>query len=384
MDDSALCCCEYINEDGERSHILAAFCNCEAVDEAFDRLITLNPVDERTTKKFWRTLSDRLRIPWRGGARQVPLDIFGAVILVPCIILLACISWTMAFISYIIIFPLVTFSIHRFFRKKTTLQSDSVLYGSTICNERMHVKKHTRTKFFLVWLMVSVFSLIVIYFTQVIPYLKISPYENLLLVICMWISCTSMYLVHVTSCAGFEPRSTADEQLYGEIIESGAWRICGECKKQVPRQASHCRTCDACFLMRDHHCIWLDTCVSCVNDRWFVTGLWFGVMSLMYGSHLSLTSVCHPKLYDLYFTMVMLPHQCPDAFVNFQSRLVISGSCYGVLLGTLVAVALIQQLVCVVSGVRLREYRHRRQLPGQSCIWSLKYAFRNCLHFWWR
>ncbi|XP_068211530.1 palmitoyltransferase ZDHHC23-B-like [Palaemon carinicauda] len=380
MDDSALCCCEYINEDGERSHILAAFCNCEAADEAFDRLIKLNPVDERTTKKLWSTVSDRFRIPWPGGARRVPFDIFGAVLLVPCIMLLACISWAMAFISYIIIFPAVIFSIHRLFRKKASLQSAS-LYGSS---EGKHVKKHARTKFFLVWLLVSVFLLLVIYSTQVIPYLKISPYENLVLVIFMWISCTSMYLVHATSCAGFEPRSTADEQLYGEIIESGAWRICGECEKQVPRQASHCRTCDACYLMRDHHCLWLDTCISCVNDRWFVIGLWFGLLSLMYGSHLSLTSVCHPKLYDLYFTMVMLPHHCPDAFVNFQSRLAISGTCYGILMGILVAIALIQQLVCVVGGVRLRDYRHRRQLPGQSSLWSLKYAFRNCLHFWWR
>ena len=36
-DDSALCCCEYINEDKERSHLLATLCNCEAIDEAFER-----------------------------------------------------------------------------------------------------------------------------------------------------------------------------------------------------------------------------------------------------------------------------------------------------------------------------------------------------------
>ena len=36
-DDDPLCCCEYINENKERSHILATLCNCEAIDLAFDR-----------------------------------------------------------------------------------------------------------------------------------------------------------------------------------------------------------------------------------------------------------------------------------------------------------------------------------------------------------
>ena len=32
-----LCCCEYVNVDGERSHILAVCCDCEAIDDTFDR-----------------------------------------------------------------------------------------------------------------------------------------------------------------------------------------------------------------------------------------------------------------------------------------------------------------------------------------------------------
>lgn len=32
-----LCCCEYENEHGERSHILACCCDCQALDEACDR-----------------------------------------------------------------------------------------------------------------------------------------------------------------------------------------------------------------------------------------------------------------------------------------------------------------------------------------------------------
>ena len=32
-----LCCCEYENMDGERSHIFACCCDCEAADQVADK-----------------------------------------------------------------------------------------------------------------------------------------------------------------------------------------------------------------------------------------------------------------------------------------------------------------------------------------------------------
>ena len=209
-------------------------------------------MEERLKGKLWSTFSDRLRIPWRGGAKKIPLDVFGALASVLIIIFLGSLSWTMAVISYIIILPVVIFFVHRLVRKKAVFQDTSV-YGN---NGEKFARKYPRTKFFLAWLLSSLFLLLVIYYTQVITYLKISPYENFVFLTFICISGTSMYIVCVTSCAGFEPRGTDDEEFSEEVIESGAWRICGECEKQVPRQASHCRTCDTCYLLRDHHCIW--------------------------------------------------------------------------------------------------------------------------------
>lgn len=36
-EDEALCCCEYVNSRGERSHVAACCCDCEDLDDAFDR-----------------------------------------------------------------------------------------------------------------------------------------------------------------------------------------------------------------------------------------------------------------------------------------------------------------------------------------------------------
>lgn len=33
----SLCCCEYVNSRGERSHVAACCCDCEDLDDAFDR-----------------------------------------------------------------------------------------------------------------------------------------------------------------------------------------------------------------------------------------------------------------------------------------------------------------------------------------------------------
>lgn len=36
-DEEILCCCEYVNWHGERSHIGACCCDCEDLDDACDR-----------------------------------------------------------------------------------------------------------------------------------------------------------------------------------------------------------------------------------------------------------------------------------------------------------------------------------------------------------
>ncbi|KAG7162751.1 palmitoyltransferase ZDHHC23-like isoform X2 [Homarus americanus] len=368
-----------MNEDGERSHVLLAFCNCDAIDEAFERLFTLQSLERGNVKKVIDTLSDRLRIPWCGGAKKVPLDLSGAVLCVIITVFLGCFSWTLTVVTYVVILPAMLYSVHRCIRKKVTHENPTT-YGA----KGIRGVKYPRSRFYFAWVTVSLASLLIIYYTQVIPHVKISLYENFIFMVFTCLSCTCLYLVRATSCAGFEPQNKGVDEECEEVIESGAWRFCGKCETQVPRQATHCRTCDTCYLLRDHHCIWLDTCINCVNDRWFVIGLICGLCALCYGVHLSLTTVCHPQHLDVYFTTLLVPHRCPDAFASLQSSLSVSGACYGILLATFVAVALVQQLVCVLSGVRLREYRRRRELPNQFSCCSFRNGFRNCFVFWWR
>lgn len=36
-EEEVLCCCEYVNRHGERSHVAACCCDCEDLDDACDR-----------------------------------------------------------------------------------------------------------------------------------------------------------------------------------------------------------------------------------------------------------------------------------------------------------------------------------------------------------
>lgn len=36
-EEGTLCCCEYVNRHGERSHVAACCCDCEDLDDACDR-----------------------------------------------------------------------------------------------------------------------------------------------------------------------------------------------------------------------------------------------------------------------------------------------------------------------------------------------------------
>ena len=50
-EDESLCCCEYVNRLGERSHVAACFCDCEDLDDVCDKWETFNSRDAATGRE---------------------------------------------------------------------------------------------------------------------------------------------------------------------------------------------------------------------------------------------------------------------------------------------------------------------------------------------
>lgn len=63
---------------------------------------------------------------------------------------------------------------------------------------------------------------------------------------------------------------------------NGDIRLCGACRTIKPDRSHHCRVCGKCILKMDHHCIWLNNCVSYSNYKYFILFLAYGLMMSVY------------------------------------------------------------------------------------------------------
>ena len=54
-----LCCCEYINSNGERSHLMALFCDCSELDDAVDRLFKGLKIPSSRPNEIMSVIEDR-------------------------------------------------------------------------------------------------------------------------------------------------------------------------------------------------------------------------------------------------------------------------------------------------------------------------------------
>ena len=88
-DPSPLCCCEYHNRDGERSHLLALCCDCEALDQAVDRMVSGREVKSGMVGEIIDVIEERMRFPWRHGAVKFPIGKVVPMIMLPSMLWLA-------------------------------------------------------------------------------------------------------------------------------------------------------------------------------------------------------------------------------------------------------------------------------------------------------
>ncbi|XP_049817083.1 palmitoyltransferase ZDHHC15B isoform X2 [Aethina tumida] len=72
------------------------------------------------------------------------------------------------------------------------------------------------------------------------------------------------------------------------VTAGGGFRFCEKCRVIKPDRAHHCSVCGVCVLKMDHHCPWINNCVSFTNYKYFVLFLGY---ALLYCLYVSLTSL---------------------------------------------------------------------------------------------
>jgi hypothetical protein len=59
-------------------------------------------------------------------------------------------------------------------------------------------------------------------------------------------------------------------------------RLCTWCGRNVREECKHCRCCNVCRLGFDHHCFFLNNCVTSANYEWFFLGISFLTISAIF------------------------------------------------------------------------------------------------------
>ncbi|CAL1267032.1 unnamed protein product [Larinioides sclopetarius] len=69
---------------------------------------------------------------------------------------------------------------------------------------------------------------------------------------------------------------------------NGSIRYCEKCCNIKPDRAHHCSVCGVCVLKMDHHCPWVNNCVSFTNYKYFILFLGYALLYCLFISATSL------------------------------------------------------------------------------------------------
>ncbi|XP_030254293.1 palmitoyltransferase ZDHHC23-B [Sparus aurata] len=376
-EEEILCCCEYVNRFGERSHVAACCCDCEDLDDACDRFLKREPQKPESLSKVTEVFSDRIRVPWFwGGARKVELSIIPPLILLPVLLHIAALHFMLGIVVLTALPGLVLWYYYFTHRKKG------------------------RTLFFLSLALFSLGYMYYLFITEVLPSGDVGPVQ--VTVVTVGVILTLVALVNtkrepgivrpnqdsvhstVTYYSSLPDRDLAphggrqdvtmtlanragsSEQEGLALKESSQRNWCPVCRVARPPRAGHCRICGVCVLRLDHHCVWINSCVGQANHRSFLVTLVLFLLTSLYGISLVLQSVC-PKQH--LFTALLY---CPGVYNQYSTALCFTCAWYSCIVTGGLLHLLVVQVINVSYNVTEREARTAlRDKTARSAYWGL-------------
>ncbi|XP_053161867.1 palmitoyltransferase ZDHHC23 isoform X3 [Hemicordylus capensis] len=279
MEDT-LCCCEYLDRKGERSHLAACLCDCEDLDECCERWLTCRSLPPGTLERIADTFVDRFRIPWLRGAVKIDISLLPPIILLPIFLHVAALHFFLALIILISLPVLVLWYYYLTHRKKG------------------------RTLFFLSLGLFSLGYMYYVFLQEVVPRGHVEHRQVILLtcgLILMLVALSRAkrdpgYLLCQTSndkvlCQGNNNNNASNgnglgsssglcratvtsvavsnnNEGYSRMLKEGPGGVaedwCTKCQLVRPARAGHCRICGRCVKRLDHHCVCSALSFTCV------------------------------------------------------------------------------------------------------------------------
>lgn len=182
-------------------------------------------------------IQDRLRIPWRGGARRISLDSAVPLLIFPASLYFA----AQGFWPTILLFPLVALCLY--------------------CIHRTVRKYRVATKFFYVWTLTSALLVFMIFQFLAVPMLDIAGHENIEITVTMFLTAACFYFAkkraiksHLKHDLEMTSINETDENVV--LINDAEEVQCNFCRKIVPPRTYHCFVCKTCVIQQHVHSYW--------------------------------------------------------------------------------------------------------------------------------
>ena len=67
-----------------------------------------------------------------------------------------------------------------------------------------------------------------------------------------------------------------------------SWSYCHMCMQNSPPRSYHCYQCDVCVLKRDHHCLFIGSCVGHANQRYYLMSIMYISIGALYANYLNI------------------------------------------------------------------------------------------------
>ncbi|KAM4700438.1 palmitoyltransferase ZDHHC23 [Discoglossus pictus] len=381
--EEPLCCCEYINHNGERSHMTACLCDCEDLDHACDRWITCKSSQPEVLGRAIETISDRFRIPWIRGAKKVDVSIIPPLVLLPVSLHIAAVHLLLAVVILTSLPVLVIWYYQLTHRQK----------GKS-----------------LLFLSLALFSLGYMYYLFV---LEVIPRGHIgwghFTAITCGLLLTLLFLAKAKQNPGYLTKSTtiksntnsapANGVLTNKVMDSHGdisrphrekdssspeinW--CKICEVVRPPRSGHCRICGACVQRLDHHCVWINNCIGAQNHKSFIMALSLFMVTSVYGITMTLGTVCRGR------NVLTALLYCPGVYKDYSTALVFTCVWYSTIVTAGMSYVLLTQLINISHNITEREARIAlREKIGRRCLGGLvvdtgtfnQGVFKNWVHF---
>lgn len=306
QDDSPLCCCEYVDRHGNKSHVLGLLCACEEIDEAADKLLRGQGVGRDLMGEMLSEIDDRFRVPFPGGAWHIGLP--GAVpwLLLPPLLLFGSISARFLLLAAIALLP------------------------SLFWWHRRSLRLRKRSPFLFSWMLASLAY-------ESALYALVMPHNQSHAASAAFVVPLTLTLALVGVIKRADPTSAT-----GIADAAGAaarTHRCGVSGARVPRY--------------DHYCAWVDEPVGAANHRAY----------LLFVSSMLVT--CVGGAAQMVHATVTRAGWSPSlAWHHNRSTILLSFGCYGFAVGAAVFALLAHQTILLCSG--RTAYEARRAARGDA------------------